>query len=78
MCYIEKNNDHAFNCRWKWIFLFYFNFPGDPSDRTLRKVEIEVMIPKLVRERSKIFKCSELKKGMLYTFIIYLFIFNQF
>ena len=26
---------------------------GDPSDRTLRKVEIEVLIPKLVRERCK-------------------------
>ncbi|XP_026756480.1 COX assembly mitochondrial protein homolog [Galleria mellonella] len=36
---------------------------GDPEDRTLRKVEIEVMIPKLMREKAKSEKCvSEVKE----------------
>ncbi|XP_059052589.1 COX assembly mitochondrial protein homolog [Achroia grisella] len=36
---------------------------GNPEDRTLRKVEIEVMIPKLMREKAKIEKCpSEVKE----------------
>lgn len=32
---------------------------GDPDDRTLRKVEIDVMIPKLIREKAKAEKCKE-------------------
>lgn len=30
---------------------------GDPDDKTLRKVEIDVMIPKLMRDRTKVLKC---------------------
>ncbi|XP_068618125.1 COX assembly mitochondrial protein homolog [Battus philenor] len=30
---------------------------GDPEDRSLRKVEIEVLIPKLMREKAKSEKC---------------------
>ena len=30
---------------------------GDPNDRSLRKVEKEVLIPKLMRERAKAEKC---------------------
>ncbi|XP_050682355.1 COX assembly mitochondrial protein homolog [Leptidea sinapis] len=30
---------------------------GDPDDRSLRKVEIEVLIPKLMREKAKTVKC---------------------
>ncbi|KAM3965736.1 cmc1 protein [Aphomia sociella] len=32
---------------------------GDPEDKTLRKVEIEVMIPKLMREKAKAEKCTD-------------------
>ncbi|XP_055539147.1 COX assembly mitochondrial protein homolog [Wyeomyia smithii] len=32
---------------------------GDPNDRRLRKVEIEVLIPKIMRERAKTEKCVE-------------------
>ncbi|XP_020291579.1 COX assembly mitochondrial protein homolog [Pseudomyrmex gracilis] len=32
---------------------------GDPDDRTLRKVEKDVMIPKLIRERTKEEKCVD-------------------
>ncbi|XP_013199404.2 COX assembly mitochondrial protein homolog [Amyelois transitella] len=32
---------------------------GDPEDRSLRKVEIEVLIPKLMREKAKTEKCTE-------------------
>lgn len=32
---------------------------GDPNDRTLRKVEIEVMIPKVMRDRAKVVKCID-------------------
>nr|XP_022900404.1 COX assembly mitochondrial protein homolog [Onthophagus taurus] len=32
---------------------------GDPDDRSLRKVEIEVMIPKKMREIAKTEKCTE-------------------
>ncbi|XP_053675384.1 COX assembly mitochondrial protein homolog [Anopheles nili] len=31
---------------------------GDPEDRRLRKVEIEVLIPKIMRERAKKEKCT--------------------
>uniref|UniRef100_A0A182W9P6 COX assembly mitochondrial protein n=1 Tax=Anopheles minimus TaxID=112268 RepID=A0A182W9P6_9DIPT len=30
---------------------------GDPDDRRLRKVELEVLIPKIMRERAKTEKC---------------------
>ncbi|XP_063365546.1 COX assembly mitochondrial protein homolog [Cydia amplana] len=30
---------------------------GDPHDRSLRKVELEVMIPKLMRDKAKAEKC---------------------
>ncbi|KAF4524481.1 hypothetical protein B566_EDAN013096 [Ephemera danica] len=30
---------------------------GDPTDKTLRKVEVEVLIPKVMRERAKAEKC---------------------
>lgn len=36
-----------------------FFFVGDPEDRTLRKVEKEVMVPKVMRERAKVEKCFE-------------------
>lgn len=32
-------------------------FTGDPDDRSLRKVETEVVIPKLVREKARTEKC---------------------
>ncbi|CAK1586974.1 unnamed protein product [Parnassius mnemosyne] len=32
---------------------------GDPEDRTLRKVELEVLIPKLMREKAKTEKCVQ-------------------
>ncbi|XP_046397376.1 COX assembly mitochondrial protein homolog [Ischnura elegans] len=30
---------------------------GDPDDQTLRKVELEVMVPKMMREKAKTDKC---------------------
>jgi COX assembly protein 1 len=38
-------------------------FSGDPLDRTLRHVEIEVLIPKKMREKAKDEKCAEEVKG---------------
>lgn len=32
-------------------------FTGDPEDKSLRKVEVEVLIPKLIREKAKTEKC---------------------
>ncbi|KAF5285919.1 hypothetical protein FQA39_LY04380 [Lamprigera yunnana] len=32
---------------------------GDPNDRTLRKVEVEVLIPKKMRDIAKVEKCPE-------------------
>lgn len=32
---------------------------GDPDDRSLRKVEKDVMVPKLMRERTKTEKCVD-------------------
>ncbi|XP_053694998.1 COX assembly mitochondrial protein homolog [Sabethes cyaneus] len=32
---------------------------GDPNDKRLRKVEVEVLIPKIMRERAKTEKCLE-------------------
>ncbi|XP_067007287.2 COX assembly mitochondrial protein homolog isoform X1 [Anabrus simplex] len=32
---------------------------GDPEDRTLRKVEIEVLIPKKMRDKAKAEKCVD-------------------
>ncbi|XP_065355725.1 COX assembly mitochondrial protein homolog [Calliphora vicina] len=31
---------------------------GDPNDRSLRKVEVEVLIPKIMRDRAKEFHCN--------------------
>lgn len=39
------------------IFLTQFHFPGDPNDNTLRKVESEILIPKIMRDRAKSEKC---------------------
>ncbi|XP_055681784.1 COX assembly mitochondrial protein homolog [Lutzomyia longipalpis] len=32
---------------------------GDPDDKSLRKVEIEVLIPKIMRDRARAEKCTE-------------------
>ncbi|CAH0725753.1 unnamed protein product, partial [Brenthis ino] len=32
---------------------------GDPNDKSLRKVEVEVVIPKLIREKAKTEKCVQ-------------------
>ncbi|XP_071447522.1 COX assembly mitochondrial protein homolog [Hetaerina americana] len=32
---------------------------GDPDDRSLRKVEIEVLVPKVMREKAKAEKCPD-------------------
>lgn len=34
-------------------------FLGDPEDRTLRKVELDVLIPKIMREKAKAEKCVD-------------------
>ncbi|KAK0083776.1 hypothetical protein PV325_008234 [Microctonus aethiopoides] len=36
---------------------------GDPDDKTLRKIEKNVLIPKILRERSQKEKCAEEVKG---------------
>ncbi|XP_050544400.1 COX assembly mitochondrial protein homolog [Daktulosphaira vitifoliae] len=36
---------------------------GDPDDYNLRKIEENVLIPKVVRERAKYEKCAELNKA---------------
>lgn len=41
------------------MFFFFCRILGDPNDRTLRKVEVEVMIPKLMRDRAKETKCVD-------------------
>lgn len=35
------------------------SFIGDPNDKTLRKVEKEVLIPKLMRDKAKKEKCNK-------------------
>ncbi|XP_065354085.1 COX assembly mitochondrial protein homolog [Cloeon dipterum] len=32
---------------------------GDPEDKSLRKVEEQVLIPKIMRERAKVEKCTD-------------------
>jgi len=48
-------------------------FPGDPDSYKLRKIEQNVVIPKIVRERAKYEKCSEENKGYITRsrFVIY-------
>lgn len=36
---------------------------GDPDDRSLRKVETEIMIPKIMREKAKTEKCTRQVEG---------------
>jgi COX assembly mitochondrial protein 1 len=44
----------------------YFTlFTGDPSDLSLRKVEEQVLIPKIMRERAKAEKCVDEVKGKI-------------
>jgi len=38
-------------------------FLGDPLDRSLRKVEIDILIPKKMREKARDEKCSEEVNG---------------
>jgi len=38
-------------------------FSGDPLDRSLRKVEIDILIPKKMREKARDEKCSEEVNG---------------
>ena len=38
-------------------FMFCNPYLGDPEDQSLRKVELNVMIPKIIRERSMNEKC---------------------
>lgn len=40
-----------------FILIMIIQFAGDPNDRYLRKVEKEVMIPKLMREKARSEKC---------------------
>lgn len=41
------------------LFKYIYFSKGDPDDKTLRKVEVEVVIPKLMRELAKTEKCPE-------------------
>ena len=38
---------------------------GDPDDRTLRRVELEIKIPQIMRDRAKTEKCAQEFKGSL-------------
>lgn len=48
------------------FFKFVITFLGDPDDYRLRKIEQNVVIPKIVREKAKYDKCSEENKSILY------------
>lgn len=37
--------------------MFCLNFAGDPNNKSLRRVEIEVLIPKILRDRARTEKC---------------------
>lgn len=45
--------------------MFLIIFPGDPDNYNLRKIEQNVLIPKIIRERAKNEKCSEENKGII-------------
>lgn len=59
----------------------YFKQPcfiGDPDDKTLRKVEEEILIPQKMRDKAKNEKCIEEVKGNIHVFEkILLFIFEH-
>lgn len=38
-------------------FEFCLHFAGDPDNKSLRRVEIEVLIPKIMRDRTRTEKC---------------------
>lgn len=38
-------------------------FSGDPLDRSLRKVEVDILIPKKMRDKARDEKCSEEVNG---------------
>lgn len=44
--------------------------PGDPADLSLRKVEEQVLIPKIMRERAKAEKCVDEVKGKVLNYVI--------
>jgi COX assembly protein 1 len=39
---------------------------GDPEDRSLRNVEVDVLIPKKMRDKARDEKCTEEVKGKFY------------
>jgi len=43
--------------------LVFITILGDPDDYSLRKIEQNVVIAKIVREKAKYEKCSEENKG---------------
>jgi len=57
----------------KFLKLISIISPGDPDNYKLRKIEQNVVIPKIVRERAKYEKCSEENKGIITRsgFVIY-------
>ena len=40
-----------------------YRYVGDPNDKSLRKVELEVCIPGIIRERAHREKCHDLING---------------
>jgi hypothetical protein len=41
----------------------FYMFLGDPLDRSLRKVEIDILIPKKMRDKARDEKCSDEVNG---------------
>lgn len=54
----KSNNFFVFK-----LLMYNITYLGDPEDFTLRKIEQNVVIPKIVRERAKYEKCAEQNKS---------------
>lgn len=46
-----------------FILYSFVSHLGDPNDKSLRKVEVEVLIPKIMRDRAKEIHCTEQVKS---------------
>ena len=59
-----------FYCSTMLVFLNIFLILGDPNDRTLRKIEADILIPDLMDTRIQKYDCHSQLAGLLICFCI--------
>ena len=56
------------------IYRYFFPFSGDPADTNLRRVEREVLIPKIMKIKAHKEKCQDMVECMFCIYLSFIFI----